>query len=247
VLCTDQKGHTYVVEMQVAKEKGFEKRAQYYAAKAYTAQMKVNGKYHALKEVIFLAITNFVMFEDKKAYKSDHVILDKASYEHDLKDFSFTFLELPKIDQTFEQATTMVEKWAYFFKHAEETPEREVEERFKEVHALHRAYEELNRFSWSEEELLAYEHATKQDWDYAASMEQKYDEGIQKGIEKGREEGRKEGRKEGRAEGMEKGREAEKIEIAQKLLTSGIEETAIAQLTGLSLDKVQLLARKNPS
>lgn len=28
ILCKDEKGHTYIVEMQVAKEKGFEKRAQ---------------------------------------------------------------------------------------------------------------------------------------------------------------------------------------------------------------------------
>ena len=49
VLCTDQNGHTYVVEMQVAKEKGFEKRAQYYAAKAYASQLKVAGKYYTLK------------------------------------------------------------------------------------------------------------------------------------------------------------------------------------------------------
>jgi predicted transposase/invertase (TIGR01784 family) len=179
--------------MQVVKEKGFEKRAQYYAAKAYTAQMKVNGKYHALKEVIFLAITNFVMFENKRAYKSDHVILDKASHEHDLKDFSFTFLELPKINKTLEQSSTRVEKWAYFFKHAEETPEREVESRLKETHALHRAYEELNRFSWSEEELLAYEQAIKQEWDYAAAIEQAIDEGIAKGIEKGMQKGMQKG------------------------------------------------------
>jgi predicted transposase YdaD len=78
-----------------------------------------------------------------------------------------------------------------------------------------------------EEELLAYEQAIKQEWDYAASMEQKYDEGIAKGIEKGREE--------------------EKIDIAQKLLTSGMEAGVIAQLIGLPLDKIQLLARKNPS
>ena len=36
VLCTDQKGSQYIIEMQVAKTKGFEKRAQYYAAKAYS-------------------------------------------------------------------------------------------------------------------------------------------------------------------------------------------------------------------
>src|ERR1700684_2428197 len=38
ILCTDEKALHYIVEMQVAKEKGFEKRAQLYAAKAYCSQ-----------------------------------------------------------------------------------------------------------------------------------------------------------------------------------------------------------------
>ena len=39
VLCTDELGKHYIVEMQVAKGRGFEKRAQYYAAKAYGGQL----------------------------------------------------------------------------------------------------------------------------------------------------------------------------------------------------------------
>jgi len=30
ILCRDQQGNSYIVEMQVAKTKGFEKRAQYF-------------------------------------------------------------------------------------------------------------------------------------------------------------------------------------------------------------------------
>lgn len=93
-MCTDELGNRYIVEIQVAKEKGFVKRAQYYAAKAYGSQLKISAKYQDLKEVIFLAIADFIMFPQKAAYKSDHVILDKDSFEHDLQDFSFTFLEL---------------------------------------------------------------------------------------------------------------------------------------------------------
>ncbi|MDJ1305542.1 MAG: Rpn family recombination-promoting nuclease/putative transposase [Candidatus Midichloria sp.] len=45
VLCTDQHGMQYIVEMQVAKVRGFEKRAQYYAAKAYINQMREGERY----------------------------------------------------------------------------------------------------------------------------------------------------------------------------------------------------------
>lgn len=65
-----------------------------------------------LKENIFVAITDFIMFSDKPQYKSDHVILDKESYSHDLKDFSFAFLELPKLNKTIDELSNIVEKWA---------------------------------------------------------------------------------------------------------------------------------------
>src|SRR5216683_2359883 len=45
ILCRDEKGNQYIVEMQVAKEKGFEKRALYYASKAYVSQMVKRGQY----------------------------------------------------------------------------------------------------------------------------------------------------------------------------------------------------------
>ena len=118
ILCKDNKGNQYIVEIQVAKEKGFEKRAQYYAAKAYSAQTRVDSAYADLKEIIFLAISNFVIFPNKENYKSDHIILDKDSFENDLKDFSFTFLELPKFKKNINELKTIIEKWMYFFKFA---------------------------------------------------------------------------------------------------------------------------------
>ena len=126
ILCKDQNGNTYIVEMQVAKEKGFEKRAQYYASKAYVSQANAGGEYHNLKEIIFLAISDFIMFPCKKVYKSEHVILDKESLENDLKDFSFTFIELPKFDKDIDHLKNMTDKWTYFFKHAEETSEKDL-------------------------------------------------------------------------------------------------------------------------
>jgi len=196
VLCTDQHNNTYIVEMQVASQKGFEKRAQYYAAKAYINQMnKGDEQYHNLKEVIFLAIVDFTMFPDKGAYKSDHVILDKETYTQDLKGFSFTFLELPKFKKEKHALTTMVEKWAYFFKHAEDTHEKDLLEIFKQDGIIQRAYEELNRFNWSEIELRTYEQWVKHERDAKAILDYKLEQAESKGMEKGMEKGKIEGEK----------------------------------------------------
>lgn len=181
VLCVDEKGVTYIVEMQVTKQKGFEKRAQYYAAKAYTSQAKRGGKYCNLKEVIFLAIADFIMFPQKSGYKSDHVILDRETLENDLKDFSFTFLELPKFQKEIHDLSSRLEKWLYFFKYAEDTEEKEIQEIAGSDSVIEQAYEELNRFSWDDQDLRNYEAVEKRERDYDASMEQKFDEGRAEG------------------------------------------------------------------
>ena len=172
VMCTDELNRQYIVEMQVAKGLGFEKRAQYYAAKAYSRQLMESDLYINLKEIIFVAITDFIMFPDKSDYKSDHVVLDKKTYSHDLKDFSFTFVELPKFNKSIDQLSNIVEKWAYFFKHAEETTEVELAQLIGSDLVIKRAYEELNRFSWSQEELNTYEQEEKRELDTLAIREQ---------------------------------------------------------------------------
>ena len=177
ILCKDEKGNHYIVEMQVAQEKGFVKRAQYYASKAYISQMNVKGRYHALKAVIFLAIADYVMFPKKKECKSDHVILDTKSLENDLKDFSFTFLELPKFKKNIDELSDTTERWFYFFKHAEETSQEDLYKLVEQDKILGRAYEELDRYSWTEAELLHYDQAEKYEGAYIASLEQKFDEG----------------------------------------------------------------------
>lgn len=63
---------------------------------------------------MFLAIIDFVIFKDKKDFKSDHVILDKNTLENDLKDFSFTLLELAKFNKSENELATIIDKWLYF-------------------------------------------------------------------------------------------------------------------------------------
>ena len=213
VQCVDELGNIYIVEMQVSKDKSFIKRAQYYAAKAYGSQLKIGEKFDNLKEVIFLAIADFIMFPDKAGYKSEHVILDKHSFEHDLKDFSFTFLELEKFNKPVGQLYTMIDKWAYFFKHARETSIEDLPNIIGQDMIIQRAYEELICFNWNEEELNTYEAVIKNQMDYEAGLDQKYDEGIAKGIE----------------------------QIAISMLKKGLEPKFISEITKLSIKEITKL------
>ncbi|WP_342637562.1 Rpn family recombination-promoting nuclease/putative transposase [Orientia tsutsugamushi] len=249
VLCKDKNGAQYIIEMQVDPTQGFEKRAQYYAAKAYGRQPNrgKEGKYSDLKEVIFIAIADYKLFPNKEDYISRHVILDKKTYEHDLKDFSFTFIELPKFKKDrVEELNDITEKWCYFFKHAKETTLDGYNKIIGEDLIIKRAYEALDQFNWSEDELITYEQELKRIWDNKAVEDYKLErakaEGIKLGEAKGIKLGEAKGKAEGKAEGIKlgeaKGKAEAKKDFAIKLLKSELSVETIAEYTDLSIQEV---------
>ncbi len=168
ILCKDREGNSCIVQMQVAQTNGFEKSAQYYASKAYKDQVA--------KEIIFLAITDYVMFPNTPKIQSDHVILDQED-EHNLNNFSFTFIELPKFNKTLDELSNIREKWYYFLKNATETSPQDLKKLIGHDPILEKAYQELVGAFWSDEELRTYEQVEKRTNDYLACLEQKFEEG----------------------------------------------------------------------
>jgi predicted transposase/invertase (TIGR01784 family) len=233
VLCKDENGVQLIIEMQVSPQQGFEKRAQYYAAKAYSRQLnkgkEEGARYIDLKAVIFIAISANIIFKDKICYKSDHIILDKESYAHDLQDFSFTFIELPKFKITdINLLTNIIEKWCYFFKNAAKTSEADLRKLIGSDLVIERAYEELNQFNWTEEELLIYEQETKRIMDNQAAEDYKLKQMQQQIIE---------AEIKGKAEG--------KAEIARNLVKAGLAVDLIASFTGLTVEEIVKLKLKD--
>lgn len=244
VLCKDKAGRKIIVEMQVAPQKGFEKRAQYYAAKAYSGQLnrgKNNrGDYTDLKEIIFIAISDYIIFKDKEEYISHHVVLDKSTYEHDLQDFSFTFIELPKFGITeISKLSNILEKWCYFFQNAHETTESELKSIIGSDLVLERAYEALNQFNWTEEELFTYDAEIKRIMDNRAAelyvldmVESAKNKALETGLEQGLEKGRE--------EGVEKA----KIAMVTEMIKANSDITFIAKITGMSTIQIKRIADK---
>ncbi len=63
VTCTDASGRRFVVETQVLKVEGFEKRVVYNASKAYAMQLRNAEEYPALCDVFGVTICNFNLCE----------------------------------------------------------------------------------------------------------------------------------------------------------------------------------------
>ncbi|WP_454897117.1 Rpn family recombination-promoting nuclease/putative transposase, partial [Wolbachia pipientis] len=226
---------------QLARDKGFEKRAQLYAAKAYSRQADKSGKYVDLKKIFFIAISNCTLFPSDVYYISTHNIRDIKTNGHYLKDFQFVFIELPKFTKSkVGQLETTVERWCFFFKYAEETTDEDLRKIAEKSPIIKLAYDELDKFHWNEKDLVAYEERVMDLQKEAAILEQKIDDAKHEGIQIGKEKGRKEGIQIGR----EKGKIEGKIEVAKNLLKAGVSADLTAKSTGLSLKEIKQIQKE---
>ena len=226
VLCEDQDGCKYIIEMQMNTYTGFTKRAAYYAAKTFVEQADEGFLYKNLKEVIFLAFTNYTLFPKKKRYKTEYVTTDRLDPKDRMGTFSFTFVELPKFSEQCKKEVTelsLEEKFYYFLHKAPQIEDEELPKLVGKDKIIGKAFKVLDRFGWKKEELARYNQQEKRARDARAI------------LEKGQEDAKEEGEK----KGIEKG----KKEIAIKLIQKGKDTLQeISDLTGLplkELDKIK--------
>ncbi len=228
VLCTDKEGNRFIVEMQVGHEKGFEKRAQYYAARAYINQRDKGIEYKDLKNVTFLAIVNFELFPENPSYICHHQVLDIKTHKRDLKDFSFSFIELPKFKDKKNQLKTLTQKWCYFFKKAPHTTEEDLKEIIGSDFIIRKAYDELDRFSWSKKDLQIYESVDMKISADKAIHDTFFEKGLEQGLEKGLEQGLEQGIK----------------KTAQRMIQMGIKIETVSEVTGLTHQEIERLKKE---
>jgi predicted transposase/invertase (TIGR01784 family) len=122
VKCTDARGVTYVVEMQVLQVEGFEKRVVYNVAKAYVNQIARGELYPELNDVVGITVCDFELWPDNGDRKIPMIsrwrMTEQQSGSQELGQIRLVFLELPKYDAS-RPPQTVVEKWAYFFREAD--------------------------------------------------------------------------------------------------------------------------------
>ena len=118
IKAVDNRGVSFLVEMQIRDTNFFDKRALYYTAKAYTGQIKKGENYPKLNQVIFIGILDFNSF-DGDNYLTRHLILNRDTLKQELRDIEFNFIELKKFTKSEEELESIIEKWIYFIKNAD--------------------------------------------------------------------------------------------------------------------------------
>ena len=206
VKAKDKKDKIYIIEMQVAELEGLDKRLLYYTSKDYSQQIERGEEYLKLKPVIFIGIFDFE-FTQTPTYLSHHAVCDVENGERVIKDMDFYFIELPKFNKPLKELKEITDKWIYFIKEAENL---DVVPDNVDDDGLKAAYTDANKFSWTKEELEAYDYASMREQDGRGRLSLALKRAVQETT----------------------------IKIATTMKTKGLDIQTISDSTGLSIEEI---------
>ncbi|MBF5060018.1 hypothetical protein NEPTK9_001544 [Candidatus Neptunochlamydia vexilliferae] len=217
-------GKRFNIEIQIADEADYDKRALYYWARLYTEQLKSSEDYSTLEKVIGIHILNFTSIPEVQNYHNIFQVTEKETGLLYFKDLELHTIELKKFtDAVGKEFGGMVSKiqssldmWSAFLTRKDLLNVSKLPQ-ILDKPELKKAIEVLNIMNFTPEEREAYEDHLKWLRIEANSL------------------------KKAEERGAEKGRQKEKLEIAQALLKQGLPVNQISLATGLSVEEVELL------
>ena len=222
LLCRDQDGTTFIVELQNARQTYFYERALYYLCRMIASQGKKGESWEfELVPVYGIFLLNFRSGKTDKV-RTDLVIADRETGKQKSRNFREIFIEFPLFNKTESECETPLDYWLYNLKHMEQLEHLS----FKGQKALFNRLEELARIAnMNKKERAEYEAALKIYRDNENVVTTARREGIQIGEKRGLEKGR--------AEGI--------LTTARLMKQNGISFEQIKLCTGLSDEEIQNL------
>ena len=222
LLCKDQDGTTFIVELQNARQTYFYERALYYLCRMIASQGKKGESWEfELVPVYGIFLLNFRSGKTDKV-RTDLVIADRETGKQKSRNFREIFIEFPLFNKTEAECKTPLDYWLYNLKHMEQLEHLS----FKGQKALFARLEELARIAnMNKKERAEYEAALK----------------IYRDNENVVTTARREGKEEGIAIGEERGLKKGILTTARLMKQNGISFEQIKVCTGLSDEEIQHL------
>ncbi len=234
LFCENEKGEKFIVEVQRVEQQFFKDRSIYYSAFAIQEQSQQGKWNYELKGVYTIAILDF-RFKDSQEGKFFHKIqlLDVETCEVFYHKLTYIYLEIPKFDKALQDLENDFERWLYAFKNLHRLLDKPQE---LQDGVFLRLMELAEIACLSKKEQSLYQESLKDYWDLDNSLDSAFQKGEESGLEKGEQIGLEKGKEQGILEG--------KIETARNMLSKGFEAETIAEITGLSIEKVQEIISK---
>ena len=233
VYCENEKGETFIVEMQKAEQQFFKDRSVFYSTFPIQNQGKKGIWDFKPKGVYTVGILDFV-FPDNEYPKDSlrhEVKLVDIDDKHVFYDkLTFLYLEMPKFTKKEEELKTMYDKWLFVLHNLSRLMKRPaaLQERI-----FTRLFEQAEIARYTPEERQDYEDSLKVYRDMKNVLDTAELKGLKKGIEQGMEKGLK--------RGIEQGASYERKKNAKAMKTLGLPLETIAKVTGMAIDDIEKL------
>ncbi len=206
----DEHGKHYDIEIQVAPQSFYDKRALYYWAKVYSDQLQEKGRYGALNKTIGINILDFNYLEGIEYHNKYKLYNSKTGKEFsDLLELHF--VELKKFDKNLNDIRTTLDRWVTFLNNAYAYSKNRIPKELEEDKNIKKAIEVLDVMYLDEDERELYEDNLKTLIDKQEELDTAREEGEYKKA----------------------------IEVARNLLAMELDVLAVAKATGLNEEKVK--------
>ena len=241
------------IEIQIANEMSYDKRALFYWARLYAEQLKTGENYSSLSKTIGIHLLNFNVIQDDQYHHRFRLIDEKSGTPY-FEDIELHTIELQKFESNIQQIQDLVPKiqssldiWLAFLTKHNLINKNALPPELNNDH-LKKAMEVLEIMNLTEDE--RQQHDDHQKWLHIReNILQKIkmdliEEGEKKGLKKGLKQGAEKGLKQGLEKGVEKGKKEKTKAIAINLLKQNVDHTIIASATGLSMKMILQLKNK---
>ena len=249
----DEYGNLYDIEMQIKGTTFYGKRTLYYWAKIFGSQLdylteeeikkkeKRGKSYSDLNKCIVISLMDFEFFKDDR-YQRCFVLKDKDTDEThiDLDYLDLYFVELEKFENKHQSVKTVLDRWIKFLNHANLYSKDNLPQELAEIEAIKKATERLEVMYLDKKEREYYDAQQKRYLDEAARIQEAVQQAVQEAVEQAVQEAVQQAVQ----EAVEQTSLNRNIEVAKTAIKKGLDNSFIAELTGLTTEQIELLRKE---
>jgi predicted transposase/invertase (TIGR01784 family) len=181
IKAVDENEKWYNIEIQVAPQTFYDKRALYYWAKVYSDQLRKKGRYDSLNKTIGINVLDFNYLEGNDYHNMYKLYNSKTG-----KEFSdileLHFIELKKFDKNLAEIRTALDRWVTFLNNAYEYSKNKIPKELEGDKNIKKAIEVLDVMYLNEDERELYELDLKTTLNRLEELYTAREEGIKEGI-----------------------------------------------------------------
>lgn len=241
LLCEDELGNTFIVEMQLGHYPNYFHRAKFYAFQRFNTMIEKGDYYFQdLKRIYCIGLLGHNIFPQSELYY--HFITSKNQHNEEIDhQITHVIVEFRKFKKQASEIVTDLDKLLYLMKNVhkikglDELPEELTDD------WVQQALQKVDRSQMTAEQRSFFEMTLARNASIIWMRKYEREQDRKEARAEGRIEGKAEGRIEGKAEGKAETIVEMNLKTAKKMKEEDINLEIIARITGLTIAEIEAL------